>query len=48
MPINPLGVKNRKGTLGSYYAVRDYLAINPDLERCRISKPLLKKRTTWE
>lgn len=31
MPIHPIGEKNRKGTLGSPYAVKDYLAINPDL-----------------
>lgn len=30
MPINPIGVKNRKGTLGSYYSIRDYKAINPE------------------
>ena len=30
MPINPLGMKNRKGTLGSYYSVSDYLAVNPE------------------
>lgn len=30
MPIHPIGEKNRKGTLGSYYAVKDYLAINPE------------------
>ncbi len=30
MPINPIGEKMRKGTLGSPYAVRDYYAINPD------------------
>lgn len=30
MPINPIGEKNRKGSLGSYYAVRDYLGINPE------------------
>ena len=30
MPINPIGVKNRKEPLGSYYSVRDYLAINPE------------------
>jgi alpha-amylase len=29
MPIHPIGVKNRKGKLGSPYAVRDYRAINP-------------------
>lgn len=31
MPIHPIGVKNRKGTLGSPYAVRDYYAVNPEL-----------------
>ena len=31
MPINPIGQVNRKGTLGSYYAVRDYTAVNPEL-----------------
>jgi glycosidase len=30
MPIHPIGEKNRKGTLGSYYAVRDYKGINPE------------------
>lgn len=30
MPINPISEKNRKGTLGSYYAVRDYKAVNPE------------------
>ena len=30
MPINPLGEKMRKGTIGSPYAVRDYYGINPD------------------
>ncbi|MBF9238115.1 DUF3459 domain-containing protein [Hymenobacter sp. BT683] len=31
MPINPIGVSHRKGTLGSAYSVRDYRAVNPDL-----------------
>lgn len=30
MPINPISKKFRKGTLGSYYAVSDYHAINPE------------------
>jgi len=30
MPINPVGELNRKGTLGSYYAVKDYLSVNPE------------------
>ena len=31
MPINPIGLSHRKGTLGSAYSVRDYRAVNPDL-----------------
>ncbi|MEN9700463.1 MAG: hypothetical protein RLZZ301_1661 [Bacteroidota bacterium] len=30
MPIHPIGLVNRKGSLGSYYAVQDYRAINPE------------------
>jgi cyclomaltodextrinase / maltogenic alpha-amylase / neopullulanase len=30
MPIHPIGIENRKGTMGSYYAVRDYKAVNPE------------------
>ena len=30
MPIHPLGREKKKGTIGSPYAVRDFLAINPD------------------
>lgn len=30
MPVQPIGEKNRKGKLGSYYAVRDYTAVNPE------------------
>lgn len=30
MPIHPIGEKNRKGTLGSPYAVKDYFAVNPE------------------
>lgn len=30
MPIHPIGIENRSGTLGSPYSVRDYKAINPD------------------
>ena len=30
MPIYPIGALNRKGSLGSPYAVRDYRAFNPD------------------
>lgn len=30
MPITPIGVKGRLGTLGSYYAVRDYKGVNEE------------------
>ncbi|MBD5370529.1 MAG: alpha-amylase [Bacteroides sp.] len=30
MPIHPISETNRKGTLGSYYAVKDYKAVNPE------------------
>lgn len=30
MPVHPIGEVNRKGTLGSYYSVKDYLGINPE------------------
>ncbi len=30
MPIQPIGELNRKGTLGSYYSIKDYKDINPE------------------
>ena len=30
MPVTPISVQDRKGTLGSYYAVQDYTGINPE------------------
>jgi len=30
MPIHPIGEAHRKGPLGSYYAAKDYLAVNPE------------------
>ena len=30
MPIHPIGTKERKGTLGSYYAISDYCDVNPE------------------
>ena len=30
MPIHPIGIINRKGTLGSYYSVKDFCDINPE------------------
>lgn len=42
MPINPIGEKNRKGTLGSYYAVRDYRGVNPEFGSEADFKQLVK------
>lgn len=30
MPIHPISLEQRKGTLGSYYAVQDYMKVNPE------------------
>ena len=30
MPIYPIGVEGRKGTLGSYYSIRDYKTVNEE------------------
>lgn len=30
MPIHPIGEKNRKGPLGSYYSVQNYTEVNPE------------------
>ncbi len=30
MPIHPIGLVNRKGSLGSYYSVRDFKDVNPE------------------
>jgi len=42
MPINPIGEKNRKGTLGSYYSVKDYEAVNPEFGSMEDFKTLVK------
>jgi glycosidase len=43
MPIQPIGEKNRKGTLGSYYAVRDYTAVNPEFGSLDDFKALVRQ-----
>jgi glycosidase len=42
MPINPISKLDRKGTLGSYYAVSDYTAINPEYGTMDDWKQLVK------
>lgn len=43
MPIHPIGIENRKGSLGSYYSVRDYRAVNPEFGTIEDFKNLLEK-----
>jgi glycosidase len=43
MPIHPIGEKNRKGTLGSYYAVKDYFGVNPEFGTMEDFKSLVKQ-----
>jgi len=43
MPVQPIGEKNRKGTLGSYYSVKDYLKINPEFGTMDDFKKLVKR-----
>lgn len=42
MPINPISVLDRKGTMGSYYAVSDYTAPNPEFGTLTDWKNLVK------
>jgi alpha-amylase len=43
MPINPISVKDRKGKLGSYYAVSNYRGINPEYGNLNDWKHLVNK-----
>ncbi len=43
MPIHPISEKNRKGTLGSYYAVTDYKGVNPEFGTQEDFKQLVEK-----
>jgi glycosidase len=43
MPVHPIGEKNRKGTLGSYYAVKDYYGVNPEFGTLADLKHLVNK-----
>src|SRR6186713_2102924 len=42
MPLNPISKVDRKGVLGSYYAVSDYTAINPEYGTIEDWKQLVK------
>lgn len=43
MPIFPISQKNKKGTLGSPYAVADYMAVNPDYGTLADFKALVRR-----
>lgn len=43
MPIQPVGVLHRKGTLGSPYSVQDYYAVNPEFGTIEDFKRLVKR-----
>lgn len=43
MPIHPISVLNRKGTLGSYYAVQDYTATNSEFGSIEDFKTLVRE-----
>ncbi len=43
MPIHPIGIKNRKGTLGSFYSISNYTAVNPEFGSLNDFKSLVKK-----
>jgi len=43
MPVQPISVKDRKGALGSYYAIAHYTAINPEYGTLADWKALVKQ-----
>lgn len=43
MPVYPISEKNRKGELGSYYAVKDYKGFNPEFGTIEQFKETVKK-----
>src|SRR5947209_1010843 len=43
MPINPISKKDRKGLLGSYYAVADYTEVNPEFGTIADFRQLVNK-----
>jgi len=43
MPITPISVVDRKGKLGSYYAVQNYTAVNPEFGNMQDWKNLVAK-----
>jgi len=48
MPIHPIGEEKRKGSLGSYYSVKDYKGINPEFGNLSDFKNLVNKAHALE
>ncbi len=43
MPVQPIGEKDRKGTLGSYYSIRDYTEVNNEFGTLADFKAVVKQ-----
>ncbi len=43
MPVQPIGKKNRKGELGSYYSIKNYTEVNPKFGTKKDLKKLIKE-----
>lgn len=43
MPVHPIGELNRKGSLGSYYSVKDYTEVNPEFGTIEEFKELVNE-----
>ena len=43
MPVHPIGIEKRKGTLGSEYSVKDYYGVNPEYGTLDDLKELVRK-----
>lgn len=43
MPVQPIGELNRKGSLGSYYSIKDYTAVNPEFGTMEDMRSLVNK-----
>lgn len=43
MPLQPIGKKERKGGLGSYYSISDYTAVNPEFGTLDDAKAMVKE-----
>lgn len=43
MPVQPIGLKERKGSLGSYYSIQDYRKVNPEFGTEADFKNLVKQ-----